>query len=114
MHLNGNLVGDPAVSLSTNIEKAHPGELIQMFLNGVAPATGGVIATVTQFSQQVSISAGGTALTTSAPYLVAAGEFQVNVTLPAGLAAGDYTLSLSVPGGSTADSGITVTLPVGP
>src|SRR6185312_6922687 len=111
-HLDGTLVGDPAAL--PNSQKAHPNEVIQMFLNGIAPSTGGVIATVTQFPQQVSISAGGTQLSTSAAYLVAAGEFQVNVTLPAGLAAGEYTLTMSVPGGSTADSGITVTLPVGP
>jgi uncharacterized protein (TIGR03437 family) len=110
--LNGIVVGDPAISSRT--AKAYPGEMIVMFLNGIAPAAGGVVAMVTQFPQQVSISAGGTALTTSAAYLVFAGEFQVNVTLPEGLAPGDYTLSLSVPGGSTADSGLTVTLPVGP
>lgn len=109
---DGKIVGDPA-ALSTT-EKAHPGETIEMFVNGIAPATGGIIVPVTAFTQQVSVSAGATPLSVSAPYLVAAGEFQINVTLPSTLAAGNYTLSMSVPGGSTADSGVTITLPVGP
>jgi len=96
-------------------EPAHPGETLAFYLNGLAPATGGIIVTATEFPQQVTITAGSTALTTSAPFLVFAGEFQVNATLPSSLAAGDYSLSLSVAGGgSTADAGVTVMLPVGP
>ncbi|HVV46197.1 MAG TPA: choice-of-anchor V domain-containing protein [Bryobacteraceae bacterium] len=96
-------------------EPAHPGETLAFFLNGIAPAPGGIIVPVTEFQQLVTISAGGTALTTSAPFLVFAGEFQVNVTLPPSLPAGSQTLSMSVSGGgSTADAGVTVTLPVGP
>ncbi len=106
------LVGDPAILDTT--EKAHPGETIAMFINGLAPSTGGVIVPVTQFPQQVTMSAGSFALTTSAPFLVSAGEFQVNATLPANMSPGNYTLSMSVPNGSTATSGVTVTLPVGP
>ena len=113
---DGALVGDPAVLAGT--EKAHPGEVLEMFVNGIAPATGGIIVPVTQFPQQVTITAGSAAftgaLTTSAPFLVSAGEFQVNATLPAAIAAGNYTLSMSVPNGSTSTSGVTVTLPVGP
>jgi uncharacterized protein (TIGR03437 family) len=112
-HLNGKFVGDPAV-MGSSYEKAHPGELLLMFVNGVAPSTGGVIATVREFPLQVSISAGANALSTTNPYLVAAGEFQINATLPAGLAAGEYTLTMSAPGGSTADSGLTLVLPVAP
>jgi uncharacterized protein (TIGR03437 family) len=96
-------------------ERAHPGETLAFFLNGLAPAAGGIIVPVTEFPQQATITAGSTALTTSAPFLVFAGEFQVNVTLPSPLAAGDYPLSLSMSGGgSTADAGVTVMLPVGP
>ncbi len=109
---DGALVGDPTVVAGT--ERAHPGETLELFANGIAAATGGIIVPVTQFPQQVSISAGSTALTTSAPYLVSAGEFQVNATLPAGMANGNYTLTMSVPNGSTSTSGVTITLPVGP
>jgi len=109
---DGVLVGDPAVLAGT--EKAHPGEVLEMFANGIAPATGGIIVPVTQFPQQVTITAGSTALTTSAPFLVSAGEFQVNATLPATIATGNYALAMTVPNGSTSTAGVTVTLPVGP
>jgi uncharacterized protein (TIGR03437 family) len=109
---DGALVGDPAVLSGT--EKAHPGEVIEVFANGLAPAQGGIIVPVTQFPQQVTITAGTTALVTSAPYLVAAGEFRVNATLPATLASGTYALTMTVPNGSTSTSGVTILLPVGP
>lgn len=112
-HLDGTLVGDPAVL--SNSRKAQPGETLEFFANGIAAAQGGIIVPVTQFPQQVSIRAGSAALTTSPSFLVSAGEFQVNGTLPTSLAAGNYTLTMSVEGGgSTADSGVTITLPVGP
>jgi uncharacterized protein (TIGR03437 family) len=108
VHLNNSHV-------VSDSEPAHPGETLAFYLNGIAAATGGIIVPVTEFPQQVTISAGGTALTTSAPFLVFAGEFQVNVTLPSSLPPGTHTLSMSVAGGgSTADAGVTVTLPVGP
>jgi uncharacterized protein (TIGR03437 family) len=113
VHLSdGNLVGDPAVLAGT--EKAHPGEVLEMFINGIAPSTGGMIVPVTAFTQPVTIMAGSTTLGTSAPYLVSAGEFQVNATLPASIATGNYTLSMSVPNGSTSTAGVTITFPVGP
>lgn len=113
VHLSdGKIVGDPTALGGTEV--AHAGETIEMFVNGIAPATGGVIVSATQFSQQVAITTGATSLATSAPYLVAAGEFQVNVTIPAGLAAGNYPLTMTVPNGSTSTSGVTIVLPVGP
>jgi uncharacterized protein (TIGR03437 family) len=113
VHLNGHLVGDPAVQAGS--EMAHPGETLSFFINGVAPATGGIIVPVTEFPQQVSMNAGNTPLTTTAPFLVAAGQFQVNATLPSSIAAGNYALSISVNnGGSTTDAGVTIMLPVGP
>lgn len=113
VHLDGTLVGDPAVQSGSR--KAQPGETLEFFANGIAAAQGGIIVPVTTFPQQVSMSAGSTALNASAPVLIFAGEFQVNGTVPSSLAAGDYSLSLSVAGGgSTADAGVTITLPVGP
>jgi uncharacterized protein (TIGR03437 family) len=117
VHLNGALIGDPAVQPGSS--KALPGETIIMFANGLAAAPGGVVAPPsTQYPQTVTVTAGTatftTPLTASAPYLVYAGEFQVNVTLPSVIAAGNYQLTLSVPNGSTSTSGITVMLPVGP
>ena len=113
VHLNGTLIGDPAVQPGS--AKVLPGETIIMFANGLAAAPGGVVAPPSiQYPQQVTVTAGSTALTASAPYLVYAGEFQVNVTVPNGIAAGNYPLTLSVPNGSSSTGGITVTLPVGP
>jgi uncharacterized protein (TIGR03437 family) len=113
VHLSdGKIVGDPTALSGTEV--AHPGETLEMFMNGIAPATGEVIVSSTAFTQQVSITAGTTALGTSAPYLVSAGEFQVNVTIPSGLAAGNYPLTMTVPNGSTTTSGVTIILPVGP
>jgi len=113
VHLDGTLVGDPAVQ--SNSRKAQPGETLEFFANGIAAAQGGIIVPVTAFQQQISMSAGSTPLNASAPVLIFAGEFQVNGTVPASLAPGDYPLSLSVSGGgSTADAGVAITLPVGP
>ncbi len=113
VHLDGTLVGDPAVQ--SNSRKAQPGEILEFFVNGIAAAQGGVIAPVTTFPQQISISAGGASIAASAPVLIFAGEFQVNGTLPSPLPPGDYPLALSVKdGGSTVDAGVTVVLPVGP
>ncbi|HEY4086162.1 MAG TPA: IPT/TIG domain-containing protein [Bryobacteraceae bacterium] len=113
VHLDGTLVGDPAVQ--SNARKAQPGETLEFFANGIAAAQGGVIAPVTQFPQEISISGGGAPITASAPALIFAGEFQVNGTLPTPLPVGDYPLALNVKdGGSTVDAGVTVVLPVGP
>jgi len=113
VHLSdGATVGDPAVL--PGMEKAHPGEILLMFVNGITAAPGGMIVPVTAYTQQVTITAGTIPLTASAPYLVSAGEFQVNVTMPASIATGSYTLNMTVPNGSTSTSGVTVTLPVGP
>jgi uncharacterized protein (TIGR03437 family) len=113
VHLDGTLVGDPAVQ--SNARKAQPGETLEFFANGIAAAQGGVIVPVTAFPQQISMSAGSTALNASGPVLVFAGEFQVNGAVPASLAPGDYPLTLTVAGGgSTADGGVAITLPVGP
>jgi uncharacterized protein (TIGR03437 family) len=109
---DGNLVGDPTVLAGT--EKAHAGEILEMYINGIAPSTGGIIVPVTTFTQQVTITAGSTALTATAPVLVSAGEFQVNATVPASIPTGNYALSMTVPNGSTSTAGVTITLPVGP
>ena len=114
-HLNGTLVGDPAVQSGST--KALAGETLVMFANGLGPSPGGVIASVTTFSGPVTVTgaSGSNAFTgMAAAALVYAGEFQVNVTLPPVVPSGNYTLTLTVPNGSTSTSGITVVLPVGP
>ncbi len=113
VHLtSGKLVGDPAVLAGT--EKAHPGEILEFFTNGMAAAPGGVIVAATTFTPTVTVSAGSTSLSVLGAALLYAGEFQVNVTMPTSIATGSYPLSMTVPNGSTSTSGVTITLPVGP
>ena len=113
VHLSdGNLVGDPAALSGT--EKAHPGEILELYMNGLAPSPGGVIATVTPFTPAITVTAGSTSLSVVNAALLYAGEFQDNVQLPTNMPTGNYALTLTVPNGSTSTSGVTVILPVGP
>ncbi len=119
-HANYTLVGDPAVQPGST--KALPGEEIFLYATGLAQAPGNTIITPSEFSSTpVTVTAGSTPLTVAAgtdgklaPYLIEAGLFQVNVILPTTIAAGNYTLTMTVPNGTTASSGISVILPVGP
>jgi uncharacterized protein (TIGR03437 family) len=110
VHLNGTLVGDS--SLVPTAAPAHAGEIISLFVSGLAAAPGGTVVAPATFPQAVTLTAGSNNLTVLATVLVATGEYQINAQLPAGIAAGTYPLTLTVPGGSTADSGVTVVLPV--
>jgi len=109
-------VGDPSVLGGT--EKALPGDTIIMFGNGLAPEPGNVVVTPAALNGTISITgtSGSNTFTAAsvAAALVYAGEFQINVTLPATLPAGNYTLTMTVPNGSTAGTGLSVILPVGP
>jgi uncharacterized protein (TIGR03437 family) len=75
-----------------------------------------VIVEATPFTPGITVTANNTPLTLASTALVYAGEYQLNVQLPENLPAGDYRLTIAVPDlkGSTATSGISVTLPVGP
>ena len=112
VHLNGTLVGDPAVTPGT--EKAQPGETLEMFANGLAPSIGGVVVSVTTFTPTITMTAGNNTINVLGAALLYAGEYQINVQMPANIAAGNYPLTMSVPNGSTSTEGVTVTLPVGP
>ena len=119
-HANYTLVGDPAAQPGST--KAHPGEEIFLYATGLAPAPGGTVIAASEFSQtSVTVTAGSIPLTVAAgsdgklaPYLIEAGLFQINVILPTTIAAGNYNLTMTVPNGTTASSGISVILPVGP
>jgi uncharacterized protein (TIGR03437 family) len=112
VHLDGKLIGDPAVQAGSAKVKA--GETILLFANGLAASNGNVVATAAAFpTAGMSVSAGSNALNVLGAALVYAGEYQVNVQMPATIAPGDYNLTITVPGGSSAGNGVTVTLPVG-
>lgn len=113
VHLNSQLVGDPAVQPGT--AKAAPGETLLFFANGLAPSNGGVVATVVSLdTSKYVLTAGTNALNVLGAALVYAGEYQINVQLPNNIPPGNYQLVLTVPNGSTSTSGITVILSVGP
>lgn len=112
VHLDGTLIGDPAVQAGSAKVKA--GETILLFANGLGASDGGVVATAAAFpTAGMSVSAGSNALNILGAALVFAGEYQVNVQIPGTLAPGDYNLTITVPGGSSAGNGVTITLPVG-
>jgi len=113
VHLSGKLVGDPAVS-GGSVEAAHPGEVIELYANGLAASPAGVIVTPANFTANMTITAGSYNLTILAAVLVSAGQYQINVQLPSGIPAGNYSLTMTVPNGSTSTAGVTIMLPVGP
>ncbi|HVW07222.1 MAG TPA: matrixin family metalloprotease, partial [Bryobacteraceae bacterium] len=88
VHLDGSLVGDPAVTPGSGKVKA--GETILMFATGLGSSNGSVVATAAAFpSAGMSVSAGSNALNVLGAALVYAGEYQINVQIPSTLAAGD-------------------------
>jgi uncharacterized protein (TIGR03437 family) len=92
------LMGDPAVTPGTR--KARPGNIIQLYCAGLAPApAGGVIGSPVPVTG-VGITIGNTAATVSFAGLVAAGQFQVNFTVPQ-VADGEYPIVVSVAGKSS-------------
>ena len=113
VHLTAKLIGDPAIS-GGGVERAHPGELLLFFANGLAASQAGVVVPPAAFTPTVTVSAGTYPLAVQGAALVSAGEFQINAQLPPDIPPGLYALSLTVPGGSTATAGVTVLLPVGP
>ena len=92
---------------------AHPGELIELFANGLAASTAGVVVGTTTFTSTVTVTAGTYSLAVVGAALVSAGQFQVNVQLPSDIPPGKYALTMAVPNGSTSTAGVTVMLPVG-
>ncbi len=112
-----SLVGDPAVQSGS--VKALPNGTVIIYATGLAPENGGVVASgSTAFTGTVTIKgvSGNNSFTATASSttLIFAGLFQVNMTLPANVPSGNYLLTMTTPNGSTASSGISVVLPVGP
>ena len=97
IHLDGTLIGDPAVIGSS--KKATAGETIVLFVNGLAASPGGTLITAPiAYSGAVTVTIGTTAVTPSFVGLVAAGEYQINVVVPSGLASGNYPITVSTAG----------------
>lgn len=113
LHANYSLIGDPAVTSTATMAAA--GETILLFVNGVAPAPGGIIIPADiQYSGTVSVTFSSSTITATATpsftALIEAGVYQMNVVVPANLTSGYYTLSVTVQGQSSPM--MTVILPV--
>ena len=87
VHLDGTLIGDPAVTSTATRVKA--GETIILFVNGIAPSPSGVIISgAIAYSNPVTVTIGTATAMPGFTGLVAAGEYQINVTVPSTLTTG--------------------------
>jgi uncharacterized protein (TIGR03437 family) len=96
--LDGKIVGDP--SLGASFRKASPGDVIQLYATGLAPAPAGVQVGV-QTIASVNVTIGTITFAAQSAALVAPGEFQVNFQVPqafAAMPAGNYPITVSVAG----------------
>jgi uncharacterized protein (TIGR03437 family) len=97
IHLDGALIGDPAVVQSARKVKA--GETIVLFVNGIAPSPSGtIIAAPISYASPVTVTIGSTSVTAAFAGLVAAGEYQLNVVVPGTLTTGEYPISVTAAG----------------
>jgi uncharacterized protein (TIGR03437 family) len=93
-HLNGGLIGDPAVQAGST--PASAGESVVLYVNGLASSpSGSLVANPQQYTGPVAVKVGSANAAVSYAGLVAAGQFQLNVQVPTGLPPGDYTLAIT-------------------
>jgi uncharacterized protein (TIGR03437 family) len=97
VHMDGTLIGDPAVTSTATKVKA--GETIILFVNGIAPSPSGVIiGGAISYSSPVTVTVGSATATPGFTGLVAAGEYQINVAVPSTLKTGNYPITVSTQG----------------
>jgi uncharacterized protein (TIGR03437 family) len=89
VHLDGTVVGDPAVVPGTRAAK--PGETIELYGTGFAMSPAGVVIHTPRALDNPSFTLGTTTFQAQYAGLVAPGLFQINVVVPA-VKAGTYTL----------------------
>jgi uncharacterized protein (TIGR03437 family) len=98
--LDGRFTGDPAISLA--FRKARPGDIIQVYVTGLARSPSGV-QTASQTFRDVTVKVGVLSVAADAAALVGPGLFQINFTVPqdfANLPEGEYPLTVSIRLGS--------------
>jgi len=81
------------------ISQGQPGEVIQLFTTGLAPAPAGVLPTLQSVSG-VTVTIGSSAVSASFAGSVAVGEFQIHFTVPQ-LPDGVYPITITVNGVSS-------------
>jgi len=89
------IAGDPVVVPGT--WKAKPGDVIQLYAAGLAPAQSGTAVTSPVPITGVSVTIGSTDAQVAYAGLVAPGQFQVNFTVPR-LPDGEYPITVSTSG----------------
>jgi uncharacterized protein (TIGR03437 family) len=110
--LDGKIAADP--SNGPAYRNAVPGDVVQLFATGLAPAPAGTLVSSTPFTG-VTVSIGNITVPASGAALVAVGEFQINFTVPqqfASMPPGPYPISISINGVSS--PAIINTSPPGP
>jgi uncharacterized protein (TIGR03437 family) len=96
--LDGKIAADP--SNGPAFRNAVPGDTVQLFATGLAPAPAGTLVSTTPLSG-VTVTIGNITVPASGAALVAVGEFQVNFTVPqqfASMPPGTYPISISING----------------
>ncbi|HYL78505.1 MAG TPA: IPT/TIG domain-containing protein [Bryobacteraceae bacterium] len=96
--LDGKIAADP--SNGAAFRNAVPGDVVQLFATGLAPAPAGTVVTTT-FLSGVTVTIGNITVPASSAALVEVGEFQINFTVPqqfASLPPGTYPMSISING----------------
>jgi uncharacterized protein (TIGR03437 family) len=88
------IMGDPAVVPGTR--KAKPGDIIQLYASGLAPAQSGAVTSPVPITG-IGVTIGTTDAQVLYAALVAPGQFQVNLTVPQ-LADGEYSIVVSASG----------------
>jgi uncharacterized protein (TIGR03437 family) len=99
--LDGKITGDPAIHAV--FRKARPGDILQLYVTGLAPSPAGVFVDFQPLSA-VTVKVGDITVPADGAGLVAAGQFQVNFKIPdayATLPPGDYPVSVQVGGVSS-------------
>jgi uncharacterized protein (TIGR03437 family) len=111
-HVDGSLIGDPAL-LGNSGSKAKSGEVIVLYVNGLASSPSGMILGASPYSGAVTVTftnktAPGTTATVTASYagIAFAGGFQVNLTVPQ-LPSGNYSVLVATQGQSS-DSNVVI------
>jgi len=93
------IVGDPAI-FGSGVEKAKPGDSIQLYANALAASDAGVVSPANSFSDPVTVTVGSATVNADFAGLVSPGLFQVNFTVPQ-LAPGNYPITISTDGSTS-------------
>jgi uncharacterized protein (TIGR03437 family) len=99
--LDGKIAADP--SNGPAFRNAVPGDVVQLFATGLAPAPAGTAVSTTLLNG-VTVTIGNVTIPAAGAALVAVGEFQINFTVPqefASMPPGPYPIAITINGVSS-------------